>query len=219
MKAGARVAVYTSITGSRDYLKEEQVFEGADFFAFLDEPVEGTTKWSIGSACSLFDDPVRNAKIHKVLAHEYLPNYDYSLWIDGSITLNVPVRDLIERFLGQADFAVFSHFARDCIYEEARVCRESGLDSASLIDSQVSSYRAQGYPAHAGLCELSILLRRHTAAVEAFNNAWWAEICRFSRRDQLSFNFVVRQLGLPLALLPQNLRVSPLFTLHEHRRS
>jgi len=35
------------------------------------------------------------------------------------------------------------------------------------------------------------ILRRHTGKVEEFNRLWWEEICKGSRRDQLSFDYAL----------------------------
>ena len=59
-----------------------------------------------------------------------------------------------------------------------------------------------GYPANAGLSECCVLLRRHTDAIKDFNEAWWEEIRRGSRRDQLSFDYVARRCGLKYRYFP-----------------
>ena len=56
-----------------------------------------------------------------------------------------------------------------------------------------------------GLVEAPVILRRHTAAIRALNEAWWAELVRGSRRDQLSFNYVAWKLGLSHAKFPLTL--------------
>jgi len=35
-----------------------------------------------------------------------------------------------------------------------------------------------------------VLIRKHTDRVKRLNERWWAEICRGSLRDQISFPFV-----------------------------
>jgi hypothetical protein len=37
------------------------------------------------------------------------------------------------------------------------------------------------------------LIRRHSPEMERFNEAWWAELCRWSYRDQVSFP-VIKQM-------------------------
>ena len=50
-----------------------------------------------------------------------------------------------------------------------------------------------------------MILRRHTDAIRRLNEAWWNEIVRGSRRDQLSFNYVAWKLGLSYATFPLSL--------------
>jgi hypothetical protein len=50
-----------------------------------------------------------------------------------------------------------------------------------------------------------VILRRHTDAIRHLNEAWWNEIVRGSRRDQLSFNYVAWKLGLRYATFPLSL--------------
>jgi hypothetical protein len=60
------------------------------------------------------------------------------------------------------------------------------------------------------------MLRRHTPAVNAFNEAWWDEIARGSKRDQLSFPYVARKVGLRYGTFPGTLLDNPLFLLGRH---
>ena len=63
-------------------------------------------------------------------------------------------------------------------------------------------YASEGFPRGAGLAEACVILRRHTAAVEAFGEAWWHEIRTGSHRDQLSFDYVAWKLGMRYATFP-----------------
>jgi hypothetical protein len=202
-----KVVVYTAITGGRDTLVEPPSFEGVRYVAFLDRdsPPNG---WMIRPVCDLFRDPCRNAKIHKVLAHMYFPDVAVTLWVDGNIILKAPIDKLVEECLQTSDMAIFRHPERDCIYDEAEYCIANRLDNPETIKAQMTRYRAAGYPPHNGLALAGVLLRRHTPAMAALNNTWWAEICAGSRRDQLSFNYAVHTQSLKLNLIPGVLDVS-----------
>jgi len=138
-----------------------------------------------------FTRPVMNAKIYKVLAHKFVED-DISIWIDGNIELLIPEDEFIKDFLGDADIAVFKHFDRDCLYNEAPAAKGLGGDYVQMIDEQVEHYRMKGFPGHAGLPDCSVIVRRHNKETERFNESWWAEICRWSCRDQISFPYVLR---------------------------
>lgn len=214
------VAIYTAITADKDSIKEPPLHEGVDRILFTDRPGDYTgSAWQVRPACDLFTDPRRNSRAHKILAHQYLEGYDYSLWIDGSIWLRTSPRDLVETYLGDADVAMFRHPARDCLYVEAAGCAGAGYDQREKFDEQLAKYRRSGHPDHYGLNECAVILRRHNAHTEAFNNAWWSEYCRHSCRDQVSVNYVMRALGVRLALLPGTVRDNPNIVYNEgHQR-
>lgn len=194
---------YTAITGGKDNLRTDQNFEAADkFVAFLDTKPEDEKDWLVAPAHSRFKENNRNAKIHKILPHQYL-DCDYSLWMDGTIALDKPLDYLIEKYLEYADIATFKHPGRDNIFDEAEACKKLGKGNPAKIDKQIAAYKADGYPdpnsATPGLFECTVILRRHTDKIEKLNNYWWSEISRHSRRDQLSFPYVVDKLGIKVA--------------------
>jgi hypothetical protein len=216
-----RPVVYTAITAGYDALKEQPhaAVNGADFVAFLDQPCESET-WRSYPIHRGFADPTRNAKIHKILSHRYLPTAEYTLWIDGSVTIAAArsLQHLIDACLAECDLAVFSHRYRTCVYQEASVCLERRLDAPEVIWQQICRYTADGFPANAGLGECSVILRRQTPAVRAFNEAWWEEIANGSRRDQLSFDYVARKHGLRYATFPGTIADNPWFRRGPHAR-
>jgi TOD1/MUCI70, glycosyltransferase-like domain len=208
------IVVYTAITARYDSLQElaRAATTQAAFVVFLDEPSQSAT-WRVLPAHGGFADPNRNAKIHKILPHVHLPAAEYTLWIDGSVTFLEPdsIARLIDVHLADCDLAVFRHRTRTCVYQEASVCLQRRLDEPEVIWQQVCRYTQEGYPANAGLAECSVILRRHTPAVKAFNEAWWDEITRGSRRDQLSFGYVARKVGLRYGFLPGTISDNPWF--------
>lgn len=217
---GAVNVVYTAIVGRYDVLKPHPLVRGVRFVAFLDDcqrrEVEG---WEVRSLLSCSDDPVRCARRYKVLAHEVLPEADYSLWVDGS----VQIRDgfdwdaVVGTYLESHDLAMYRHYCRSCAYAEAEVCAQLGLDARETIARQVRRYETEGYPRDCGLVETGIIFRRHTPVVEGVNVAWWREICSGSRRDQLSFNYVLWKLGVGYRELPGDVRTNAFFELRPHQ--
>jgi hypothetical protein len=213
------LVVYTAISGGYDRLREPPGAATADaeFVAFLEAPSRSRT-WRWRPIHSGFQDPVRNAKIHKILPHVFFPDAAYSLWMDGSVSPRFAhsARRLIDLYLADHDIAVFRHGRRTCVYQEASHCLQPPLDEPDRIWEQVCRYTREGYPANAGLAECPVVLRRHTAAVRAFSEAWWNEIVRGSRRDQLSFPYVARKLAMAYATFPGTIEDNPLFRRGRH---
>jgi hypothetical protein len=192
--AAPPIVVYTAITGGRDRLRDDQETGGSEFRAYVDRR-SGSAVWRELPAYDRFLSPRRNARIHKILAHQFV-DAGYSLWMDGNVALRVPPMRLVEAWLGDCDIATFRHRTRGCTYEEAAACREKGLDDPAVIEDQMGAYRASGLEPGAGLPETSVILRRHSRRVELFNNCWWSELCRHSVRDQLGFMHAARRSGV-----------------------
>lgn len=203
------IVIYTAICNGYDSLKEQppSARNGVDFVAFTDSG-ENTKTWDVRPVCKDYKDPNRNAKIHKILSHQYFTDKRYSLWIDGSITIDFPfaIEKLIEMYLADHDIAVFKHPDRNCVYQEANACLQQKLDDPNIIRKQIQKYTKEGYPSNAGLAECTVILRRHTDTIKRFNEAWWDEIRNGSRRDQISFNYVAKKLNVKIRYFPGNLR-------------
>lgn len=201
------ITVLTAITGGRDLLREKQVVGDAQFIAYTDFETESDI-WNIKPAHNRFKDPRRNSRIHKILSHQYCDT-EYSIWIDGDMSLLRNPEELIEKYLKDYDLAVFKHNLRDCIYDEALRCATERLDDPEVIIEQASVYEKKGYAKHKGLCECGVLIRRHSPKTIEFNNFWWSEYCRHSVRDQISFMYAVDSVGLRINQLDMNWRLSP----------
>jgi UDP:flavonoid glycosyltransferase YjiC (YdhE family) len=216
------LVVYTAIAGAYDPLRARHAATdpAVRFLAFVDEPARhGWRGWDLRALPADGLDPIRRCRRAKLLAHALLPPHRYSLWIDGSIELTCPfgVERLVALYLRGVDLCILRHRTRTCIYDEGAVCAARGLDDPARITAQLERYRAAGFPAHAGLAESTVILRRHNAAVARFERAWWDELVRGSRRDQLSFPVVARATGLRYATFPLTLDERGLFRRHAHR--
>lgn len=104
------------------------------------------------------------------------------------------------------------HPIRNCLYEEARVCKKYRLDYPDVIDKQIAKVEREGYPKNYGLHEGNIILKKHTDIVKEFGSHVWKEIENGSHRDQLSLDYVAWKLGLKIGKLP-----SEYFKYMEHK--
>ena len=195
-----KIVVYTSIFGGYDKLHENQYkMDGVDYLCFTDSDIKSDT-WDIIKSIPIYNDPNRNAKKYKVLPHRYLSEYDYSIWIDGNILIVDDIRELVKIH----KYQVFDHNqtiidARNCIYEEYDVIMKLGQknggnykDSPEIMYNQIKRYLNEGYPKNNGLATNPIILRNHNdSEVIKLMEDWWIEIKYGSRRDQLSFDYVV----------------------------
>ena len=135
-------------------------------------------------------DHKKSSLFYKSITPDF-DKYEYSIWMDGNTSLKVDPEYLIEKYLKNASIACLKHPERDCIYDEACVCQTLNLDQPDTIEDQMNRYRKDKYPENNGLSCTTYILRRHTGKVEEFNRLWWEEICKGSRRDQLSFDYAL----------------------------
>lgn len=200
-----RIIVITSVVGNRDEgLRDDQVHNGEPFWAFVDRPL-ATSLWQLQPAYDRFQSSRRNSRVPKLLPHLFV-EADYSIWLDANVALSVTPTELVATWLpGDAELAVFTHESRSCTFAEARICAQRQLDNPDLIRRQADRYRALGLPDKFGLGRCSVIVRRHTAAVQRFNEIWWSEYSVFSVRDQISFMPAVRTSGVKLHLVPRTI--------------
>lgn len=202
--------IYTAIIGGYDVLVEPTFKpEGWDFVCFSDRDLK-SDNWDIRYTPALYSDNTRTARKHKLLTHRYLPEYEYSFWIDGNIRVVGDVNELLPN-IDDCNYATYNHNQnaldpRDCIYEEARVILEFGeinmgktpekgmgnyKDNPDLIKKQMGIFRNDGYPKNNGLVVQMEVLRKHNEddIVHSMENHW--KFLKYnSKREQLSFNYI-----------------------------
>lgn len=213
-RSANRIVVYTVIVCGRDELWEPALRPpGVDFVCFTDAPPRRDTAWDIRPAARTYYDPALTVRYHKLLPHTALPEYDVHVWLDGSLELTGDVREMVE---AGGDLGLFPHRERQCAYEEAEVVVETRRGVPEQIREQVDRYSRAGLPPRFGLWEAGATVRRNTPRNRALNEAWWEEVQRHSRRDQLSLPFALWSLGLSWSSLQRNVADNPWLRLHDH---
>lgn len=204
----SNIVIYTAIFNNYDKLIEPQKVKGCDFICFTDNNKLESNTYKIIHTKGLFKDPARSAKIYKILPQKYLPQYKYSLWIDGNTQIknNFNIKKIIKIYLRNYDIALFDHPERDCIFEEAKVCIKLKKDREKIIIKQITKYKHNGYPKNYGLIAGGFILRKNMSkATIKINNEWWNEINNYSKRDQLSFNYVCWKNNINYSVIPGNI--------------
>jgi hypothetical protein len=208
--------LYSCITSQYDEYRDNY-HDGLDWILFTNNPETYVPNCDVRLIRSS-DDKIRTASRFKILSHQWLQGYEYSIWLDGSLKLLHHPNVYIDLFMGDADLAAPVHFERDCIYAEAEELKHWRLDGAEVIDEQMQRYRNEGFPEHWGLIETGCLIRRHTKETQFFNEFWWEECCKGSRRDQLSAMYSLWKTGLKFVTLPgRGTPASSIFKFLGHR--
>ena len=192
-----KIAVYTFISGGYDTIKsfDKKFTREADFYLFTDKVPEETKGYKIIEVPIVPGNERYTSRYYKILSHVLFPAYDYTIWIDGSTSLTVSPRELIEKYLDSFEVAAFKYPDEDCVYIHAEKCMTAGR-LGSYVALQMDYYRSVGFPEHAGLCEMRVLLRRNTEDVTTLNNLWLETYNRWLTCDQLCFNYCLWRLNM-----------------------
>lgn len=185
--------VYSAIIGEYDRVKEPgMIHPELDYILFTDNPKLKSDVWQI----RLVENPKgldnsRLSKRMKILGHEYLAGYDYSIWVDGKLEITGDLREYINCYKRQEPMLSFNHHGCDCIYTEINNCKRLKKDNEKVMERQITRYRREGFPEHYGLTENAVIVRDiyHKKVMEVME-AWWKEVENGSCRDQLSFSYV-----------------------------
>lgn len=191
LSTGNKIVVYTAIFGDYDTIKEpDYVHEDVDYVCFTDNKNLKSDVFEIRLVDRIYDNVTKNPRMLKVLSHLFLIDYDYSLWIDGSVKIRgLDFKNLIDGYLENASIALHKHHKRNCIYEEAKACIHHKKDDNNIINKQMKYYKREGYPKKNALVETAQIIRKEDEDVKKLNLYWWSLLDTFSIRDQLSFSF------------------------------
>lgn len=194
--------IYTCInSGYDDIVQPMQIDMDFDYICFTDD-----IDWLRDGACGVWQFrpipeglsnllPVQRQRTVKICPHRYLPEYDVSVWIDGSVTIKDHLSSWVEDNLkSDKDCSIFipQHPVRKCIYAEANACIRMNKDKKEVISKQMDEYRKEGVPVNLGMVQSNIIIRKHNdVQCKKLMEAWIAKLLANSFRDQLSFNYVL----------------------------
>ena len=189
-----------------------------DYLMFTDLELPKDTAWKKVDITQ-FDDyklftPVQMNRKIKMLPHKYLREYDYSLYVDGLIEVVGMISPMVED-MGTCGFGVHFHNQRDCIYDEAVMIKYAKKANMNEVKKQLQKYKKEGFPAHFGLYENTILLRKHCDdSVCRLMENWWDEYLKYPTRDQLSLPYLIWKMNFPkenIYIMGNNINRNPRF--------
>lgn len=202
IKNGRRIAVYTCVYGGYDSIKPIKIKnQFCDYYIFTDQKVDSSTGWikidykfpkDVGN-----NSVVKNRYI-KMHPHLLFKEYDYSIYLDGNLTIQFDILHLMPR-MKKLTIGLFNHLRGDTnLYDEANILMKSNEEWVEPIEKQVNLYKAQGFPKDFGFFECCLIIRKHhDKNVIAIMDNWWQEFIENKiKRDQLSFMYSVWKAGM-----------------------
>lgn len=205
--------VYTAVFADRDIINFPKT-EGYDFRFFTDDPIYESHPDAIFTPLPIAGDPRRSSRYFKVMPQVFFPGYRRWIWLDGNLSVREGVKGEVLNAI-PGPIATFKHRHRECCYDEADICTTFKLDDEGLIGMQMDGYLKEGFAPKQGLGETMMVIRDNTPEVRRFNRNWWREVSVKSVRDQLSFNYVLWRLKIPVYYMG-TIDESALFLREDH---
>lgn len=219
-----KVVIYTSLVGHYDELKQPLVIDdNIDYVCFTnDVQDEFIGVWKIINFKLLSSVNAVNSRLPKILPHEYLSEYEYSVWIDSSSQIvNESFYSIIyDKISKGIIFSLPLHPYRNCVYDEIVAAYIWGKITLKELFDEYTFLKKRNIPEHIGLCENGLIFRKHNIPiVMKISSEWWNYYFSRTKRDQFwlcivfyGFNFI------PDIFFSNgvNLRNSKSIVLHSH---
>ncbi len=193
-----KCAVYTVITGGYEELNDPQIIDPEwDYYCFTDDPGIFTSDvWKIIKLDDVIkNDLIRTQRYAKTHPFILLPEYDYTIYIDGSLTIIGDMREYINTYSRGCSMLCFPHPSRQKLEDEVNAIKmlryHQDPTVRGIFDEQVEFYRSEGYNDNLPLIGSGCLIRsNHDEKLIKVMEDWWHEIKSRGHRDQLSIGYV-----------------------------
>lgn len=189
--------IYTAIVGQYEQIVQPQVIHpDFDYILFTNNDIkeESIGVWQIKGIPYQNTDNTRVARWVKTHPEQLLGDYTYSIWMDANMQiLSESFYDYVFKHI-KSNVLVSSmwHNQRNCIYDEIVAVAYYELENEHVLIDWLRFLLKEKYPQHNGLFETGVLFRSHSSDIIAkMDDLWWSIIDNYSRRDQLSFNYVL----------------------------
>jgi hypothetical protein len=217
-KRNSDLVVYTAIFADYDVLTDpKSIDDSIHYVCFTDNASLSSEIWDIILVHDNITHPGLANRWVKTHPHVLFPEFEYSLYIDGNISINRSIRELVDAHMDEHLLAAPIHPVHSNIEKEAEVCIQKSKGDENTINSQLKKYSKMGFSGQTTLTENNILIRKHNnKKIVDLMQYWWNEITVHSSRDQLSFPFVLWKHDVKYDTIGRD-KVSAYFTIYPHK--
>ena len=196
----SNIVVYTAVMETYDSLYDDfEPEDSVDYVCFTSTRMRSVKNWKVIPISVIDSDPIKTARMYKILTHRFFPDYERSIWMDGNFEIKGGLKELANQ---SGNLVMMKHDLRDCLYDELQACIDLRKDDKERMIEQIDKYRLEEYPTHNGLVMTGCMVRSHNdPLVIKTMEMWWKEVKTHSCRDQLSFNYVAWKTGIKMGLM------------------
>jgi hypothetical protein len=202
-QARPKLVVYTALIGAKEALANPlanlpagaQTDLDLDFVCITDDETLRSPVWRMQLIPSGHLPAEKLSRRPKAMPHLYFPDARYSLYVDNTVSFKRLPQSTDLHTQRPYLFKAFRHATRDNPEQEATAVAMLGYEDVGTICRQMDFYaKRRPLDSISPLTTATVLLREHAAdAVQRFGALWWESVLAFSKRDQLSFDFALRE--------------------------
>lgn len=197
-----KLVIYTVLTGSKEPLGNPMASLPADaptdldisWICFTDNRALSSPVWEMRYLDRVPLPPEKLSRRPKAMPHEYLAEWEFSLYIDNITVFKRLPQSSDLAHGGEYLFKAYQHATRANPQLEADAIIQLGYESADRLCSQLDHYaRLMPLDSITPLSTCTVLLREHHhPKVAAAGVTWWEQILNWGKRDQMSFDFALK---------------------------
>lgn len=198
------IAFYTCIVGDYDDLMEPlTVRPDCDYYVISDKKPQQKTIFQYIDINEYLPkhitDNTKKNRYCKMNAHKIFPQYKYSVYFDGEMQMDSSIVECIQELPKTRITTLCNNYWNSSYMEAMRVILMK-RDAEDVVVNQMEHYWLEGFPEDFGNVYCTILLREHNHPVcRKLMEDWWDQVDKYSRRDQISFPYVLWKNGFAMA--------------------
>jgi hypothetical protein len=218
-----RVAVYTALFGNIDTIMEPLVVDpNCDYYVITDQNLPDNSIWKKKNVDLSIVDGFSNReknRYYKMHSYDLFPEYDYCVYLDANINIYGKLSELIQYVDPESGIGIHNMPNRGNVYEE--IFARSLIDprDGDVLKRQKNDYRQMGFINEEGMFECNVIITKAGEMSNKIMNRWWKEYQKYPARDQVSFPFVLWELGISqdkIGIIGNCVRLNPYFRIKEH---
>lgn len=193
--AEGRGVVYTCLLGALEQLYQPLDMDThMDYICFTDQKEKWGTRQGVWQFREIENKENMDKKTlryrYKIMAHEILEEYDYSVWVEHSMRIVGEVQSFINAYGNGNSFLGFPNSTKECLYKDISIPHMAMDDMNIALRRKIHQYKESGYPENNGLIDSRVMIRNHRdEELQKVMQCWWEEVKDFAIVGENCFTY------------------------------